>query len=252
LFLLGPPLITVSPSTPTLVDRQEAEAFPTSLPTAATRFSMPGVGKFAVFGVAAVLVSVPVFFQAPLVRLVPWLSLALTGVLLLMARSLTRQSDTWVLGDLAYGFTWTWLAGSIYWGWFRWEPLLHLPIEAIALPFALLGLRRIQTPVGHWFYLGSLLGTALTDLYFYLVQLIPHWRQLMQVSPEQAAPIFQAALGQMQTPWGMGSAVVVLTLLITAGLLPLRSPHLHHWAFSGAVLSTVMVDGLFLLVAMAA
>jgi len=211
-----------------------------------------GVGKWAVFGVSAFLVSVPVFFQAPLVRLLPWLSLVLTGVIVLMARSLTRRADTWVLGDLTYGFAWTWLAGTIYWGWFRWEPLLHLPIEAIALPFAIIGLRRTQLPVGHGFYLGSLVGTALTDLYFYLVNLIPHWRHLMQVSPDQMSTVFQSALTQMQTPWGVANAVLVLALLLIAGLLPLRSQHLHYWAFSGAVLSTVMVDGLFLWVALTA
>jgi hypothetical protein len=90
---------------------------------------------------AVVLVSVPVFVQAPLVRLVPWLSLVMTlGWLLLSLQLLKRPaSERW--GDLLIGFTWTWLAGSVYWGWFRWEPLLHLPIEAIGLPIAHLGRR---------------------------------------------------------------------------------------------------------------
>lgn len=205
-----------------------------------------GIGKWGIFGVSAFLVSVPVFFQAPLVRSLPWLSLVLTGVLMVMAYALRQQVDTRTLGDLTFGFAWTWLAGSIYWGWFRWEPLLHLPIEAIALPFALVGLRQMLHPIGHWFYLGSLVGTALTDLYFYLVHLIPYWRQLMRVPLAESAPTFQAALAQMQTPWGIASAVLVLGGLLTLGLVPLRSRQLHHWAFSGAILSTVMVDGLFL------
>lgn len=205
------------------------------------------------FLVAAFLVSVPVFFQAPLVRSLPWLSLLLTGVLALFMRSLWQQPDTRGLGDLMAGFTLTWLAGSIYWGWFRWQPLLHLPIEALALPLALWGIWRVKNPIAHWFYLGSLLGTALTDLYFYLVGLIPHWRQLMVAPPAQAPDILNAALQKMQTSWGIGCAIAVVSLLIVVGTVPLmRSPRLHHWAFSGAVLTTVLVDGLFLVAAIAA
>jgi len=143
------------------------------------------------------------------------------------------------------GFALTWLAGSIYWGWFRWQPLLHLPLEALALPLALWGISRVKNPIAHWFYLGSLLGTALTDIYFYLVRLIPYWRQLMFAQPEDAPAILSAALLKMQTPWGIGCAVAVVGLLILLGSLPMRSRQLHHWAFSGAVFSTVLVDGLF-------
>ncbi|MEO1208444.1 MAG: DUF3120 domain-containing protein [Cyanobacteria bacterium J06638_20] len=180
------------------------------------------------------------------------LSLLLTGVLFLFVRALYQQEDTRSLGDLMAGFAFTWLAGSIYWGWFRWQPFLHLPIEALALPLALWGISRVKTPIAHWFYLGSLLGTALTDLYFYLVHLIPHWRQLMFAHPEEAPAILDAALVQMQTPWGLGCAILVVGLLIALGSLPLRSGRLHHWAFSGAVLSTVLVDGLFFAAALLA
>ncbi|MBE9102914.1 DUF3120 domain-containing protein [filamentous cyanobacterium LEGE 07170] len=204
------------------------------------------------FLVSAFLVSVPVFFQAPLVRSLPMLSLLLTGVLFLFVQSLYRKEDSRCLGDLMAGFTLTWLAGSIYWGWFRWQPLLHLPIEALALPLALWGISRVKNPIAHWFYLGSLLGTALTDLYFYLVHLIPHWRQLMFTQPEDAPMILNAALLKMQTPWGIGCAITVVGLLIILGSLPLRSDKLHHWAFSGAVFSTVLVDGLFLAAAILA
>lgn len=152
-------------------------------------------------------------------------------------------SELW--GDLLFGFSWTWLTGSIYWGWLRWEPLLHLPIEALGLPVALFCLARSWGKVGNWFYLGSLFGTVLTDAYFYIVNLIPHWRQVMQVEPELARPILQAALSQMQTIWGVTWAIGLVAILLTVGLLPLRSRQLHWWAFGGAVLSTLLVDGLF-------
>ncbi len=201
------------------------------------------------FLAAAFLISVPVFIQAPLVRSFPWLSLLATVGLFGGSLRLRSHPTLGLWGDLLFGFAWTWLAGSIYWGWLRWEPTLHLPIEALGLPIALIGLSRGWGKVGHWFYLGSLFGTVITDLYFYLVELIPHWRQLMVVDVADAPPIFAAALGQMQTSWGTGCAAALVAILLVVGVAPLRSRQLQWWAFGGAVLSTLLVDGLFWLVA---
>lgn len=204
------------------------------------------------FAASVVLVSIPVFVQAPLVRLLPWVSLMLTVVWLLLGMRLLAHPTHQRWGDLLVGFTWTWLAGSVYWGWLRWEPLLHLPIEAIGLPFALWGLTRGSSKIGNFFYLGSLFGTVVTDIYFYLVDLIPHWRQLMRVEPDAVQPIFQSAIAQMQTPWGAAWAISLALLLLTVGVVPLFSRQLHWWALSGAVLSTILVDSLFWFAAIAA
>lgn len=201
------------------------------------------------FATSVFLVSVPVFIQAPLVRSLPWLSLALTPGLVGLSFALMSRTSTHLWGDLLLGFSWSWLAGSVYWGWLRWEPLLHLPVEAIALPFALVCLRRDWGKVGNFFYLGSLLGTVLTDVYFYLVNLIPYWRQLMQVEPALASPILQSALSQVYTPWGQSWAVILVLVLLSIGIFPLRYRQQHWWAFSGAVLSTILVDSLFWLAA---
>ncbi|WP_263971632.1 DUF3120 domain-containing protein [Leptolyngbya ohadii] len=204
------------------------------------------------FVASAFLVSIPVFLQAPLVRSAPWLSLVMTGGWLWLSIWLRSrpQSEAW--GDLLMGFTWTWLAGSIYWGWLRWEPFFHLPIEAVGLPFAIVGLMRGQDKIGNWFYLGSLFGTAMTDAYFYAVDLIPQWRQLVQVEPHLIQPIFQSAIAQMQTTWGISWAIGLAVVLLLVGGLPLRSKQLHWWAMGGAVLSTILVDGLFWLAAISA
>lgn len=162
------------------------------------------------------------------------------------------RTSTQLWGDLLLGFSLTWLTGALYWGWLRWEPLLHLPIEAIALPFALVCIKRDWGKVGNFFYLGSLLGTVLTDVYFYIVDLIPYWRQLMQMELELAPPILQSAVVQVQTPWGQGWALVLALTLLIVGIFPWRYQQLHWWAFSGAVLSTILVDGLFWLAAAAA
>ncbi|MDB9372567.1 DUF3120 domain-containing protein [Nodularia sphaerocarpa] len=214
--------------------------------------SSPAGQTWLVLVAAVFLVSVPVFIEAPLVRSLPVLSVALTGFWVWLSFTLMSRPTTYVWGDLLFGFSWSWLAGAIYWGWLRWEPAWHLPIEAIGLPFACWCLVRNWGKVGNWFYLGSLLGTVLTDVYFYLVDLMPYWRQIMLVEPDSVSPILQSALIQVQTPWGQGWAVVLATLLLTAGVLPLRTKSQHWYAFGGAVLSTILVDSLFLIAASAA
>jgi hypothetical protein len=201
---------------------------------------------------AVFLVSVPVFIEAPLVRSLPVVSVAITGFWVWLSVTLMSHQKTYVWGDLLFGFSWSWLAGAIYWGWLRWEPLWHLPVESIGLPFAVWCLMKNWGKVGNWFYLGSLLGTVLTDVYFYIVDLMPYWRQIMQVEPESVSPILQNALMQVQTPWGQTWAVTLAILLLTAGVLPLRTKTQHWYAFSGAVLSTILVDSLFLIAANAA
>jgi Protein of unknown function (DUF3120) len=205
------------------------------------------------FGFAAFLVSIPVFIQAPLVRQWPWISLALTLGWIVFGLVLYCKDKTAIYGDLVLGFTWSWFAGSIYWGWFRWEPFIHLPIEAIGVPFAIWALVCRRYVVGTLFYLGSLWGTAITDGYFYLLGLIPYWRQVMQVEVPDALPILQTALGQIQNYSGAFWAGVLVLVLLVTGLLPFawrevrhgKLQQLHWWAFMGAVLSTLIVDGLF-------
>jgi hypothetical protein len=225
--------------------------------SAFSRLTLGSKLSWGLFGVAAFLVSIPVFVQAPLVRQWPWTSLFLTLGWVAFGYALRRKATTALYGDLILGFSLSWLAGSIYWGWFRWEPLVHLPIEAIAVPIAIWAIIRQRYLVGALFYLGSLWGTAVTDLYFYVVHLIPYWRQVMQVEPEGAFPILREALQHMQTPWGILWVGLLVSVLCVSGLLPFsqlnvfKGDHtgLHWWVFSGAVMSTLLVDGLFWLAA---
>jgi hypothetical protein len=206
-------------------------------------------GTWSVFAAAAFLVSVPVFIEAPLVRHYPALSVVITILWVCLGGILLQRPQTQIWGDLILGFSWSWLAGAIYWGWFRWEPAIHLPIESIGVPFAVWALWKGFGKVGALFYLGSLLGTAVTDLYIYQVGLLDSWRQVMQVEPALAMPILQQAIAQVRTPWGTAWAVVLVNLLLGVGIIPLGTKQWHWYAFSGAVLTTIVVDGLFLLVA---
>ncbi len=206
-------------------------------------------GIWGVFAAAAFLVSVPVFIEAPLVRQYPVISVALSLFWVGWGLVLFQRPQGQIWGDLLFGFSWSWLAGAIYWGWFRWEPALHLPIESIGVPFALWGIWRGVGKIGNLFYLGSLLGTAITDLYFYEVGLIDYWRQLMQVDPALATSLLQQAIAQVRTPWGTAWAVVLVNFLLAVGIMSLGTKQLHWYAFSGAVLTTIVVDSLFLWVA---
>ena len=208
--------------------------------------------NWLVFAASVFLVSVPVFVEAPLVRSFPVLSVFLTGFLLWLSMRLMSSSRTYLWGDLLFGFSWTWLTGAIYWGWLRYEPIWHIPIESLGLPFALWCLRKNWGKIGNWFYLGSLLGTVLTDIYFYLVDLMPYWRQIMRIDPAGASQILQNALEQVETPWGEGWAVVLALILMTVGTVSLLNKQCHCYAFGGAILSTILVDSLFLIAAVLA
>lgn len=185
-------------------------------------------------------------------RQAPWLSLVLTLPWLGISCHLISEQPTRKWGHLLYGFALTWLAGSVYWGWLRAEPIWHLPIEAMGLPFAIWGLKQGFARIGQYFYLGSLLGTAVTDLYIHSVHLLPEWRQVMQSDYlEGAQAAFQSALLKMQTIEGILWAVELATLLLVVGLWSLRRAQtdpqsaLSWWAFGGAVISTLLVDSLF-------
>lgn len=185
------------------------------------------------------------FVEAPLVRHYPVVSVVSTIFWVSLGSILIQRPQSRIWGDLILGFSWSWLAGAIYWGWFRWDPAIHLPIEAIGVPVALWCLWRGIGKIGNLFYLGSLLGTAITDLYFYQVGLTDHWKQIMQVEPALAMPILQQAISQVRTPWGMAWAVVLVNLLLGVGIMSLGQKQLHWYAFGGAVLTTIFVDSLF-------
>ncbi|MGD1901136.1 MAG: DUF3120 domain-containing protein [Geitlerinemataceae cyanobacterium] len=220
---------------------------------------MSKYAHWQVFFASVFLVSVPVFIEAPLVRALPMLSVVLTLGWVGLSYVLLQRHRTWLWGDLLLGFAGSWLAGSLYWGWMRWEPLLHLPIECIALPLPLWLIARRRLLVGSWFAIGSLFGTAVTDIYFFSTDLMSHWRQLMYAEPNLVMPIFHSALERVNSPLGVVLGVFLATLLVVVGVVPLRlrshlssRPSLPAWAFSGAVLSTILVDALFWVAAVSA
>jgi hypothetical protein len=208
-----------------------------------------GEHRWQLFAAAAGLVSLPVFVEAPLVRNWPEMTLALTMLWVIGGYTLYLQPHLQSWGELLLGFSLSWAAGAIYWGWWRWDPILHLPIESLGLPIVLWLLWKRVGLVGSFFYLGSLAGTAATDFYIYAVGLVEYWKQLMAIKPELSIPLLHEAISKVQTPQGTVWAVLLVSLLLTAGILCLGCKKNYWYAFSGAVLTTILVDSLFLVVA---
>jgi hypothetical protein len=142
------------------------------------------------------------------------------------------------------GFAGSWLGGTLFWGWGRDHPVLHLPIEAFALPLAIGGLRT-RWRIGAAFYLASLLGTALTDGMIALTGLMPLWPPIVQAAPETAVTLLQQAARSLLHPLSL------LALALTAAWIGQLAWRLKGGDEAGQVaaatlVSTVLVDGVFL------
>lgn len=201
---------------------------------------------------AALLVTLPVFAQAPWVRHAPlaaslFTAPMLAGAILLALHGRGGWRD---LGVLLVGFSGSWLAGSVFWGWFRLHPLWHLPIEAFALPLAVAGLR------GRWqlagaFYLASLVGTAATDGVMAISGIMPLWPLVVTAPPEQAGALLQQAALLVLQPLPLAMVLGGAALLLWLAQLLWRRGGI--WRVSAAALATtVSVDGLFVAAALLA
>lgn len=192
------------------------------------------------------LVALPVFLQAPWVRLHPTSATAFTTVLLSAGLLLGwRGQGQWrELGGVLVGFSGSWLAGCLFWGWFRLHPAWHLPVEAFAVPIAWAGLSTRWRSAGA-FYLASLLGTACTDGAMLLTGVMPLWPQVLQAPAEQAPELLRKAAELVLQPLAL---IEIAT--IAAGLILLG----RRWWPQGAsgrvaaaaLITTLAVDGIFL------
>ena len=196
------------------------------------------------------MVVLPVFLQAPWVRLHPFSAVLFTGLLLAIGIVLnqTGSPNRAEIGQLLVGFSGSWLAGCLFWGWLRAHPILHLPVEAFALPLALGGLN------GRWrlasaFYLSSLIGTACTDLMMALTGVMKDWPAVVSAPFDQAPGLLHAAGLQLLNPAPLLAVGLAAALILMLGRRLSQAG--ETWCMAGAVLvTTVWVDGLFLLTAL--
>ena len=201
------------------------------------------------------MVVLPVFLQAPWVRLDPFSATLFTAVLVAagLVMHQNRSQTTSDLGSLLVGFSGSWLAGCIFWGWLRAHPVLHLPVEAFAVPVALGGLQ------GRWrlaatFYLSSLVGTACTDLAMAATGVMQFWPAVVTASLDQAPLLLHQAGIHLLQPLPLVTLVISAVLVLLAG----RRLSRNSGGFTGDVgsmaaavlITTLWVDGLFLLSAL--
>ncbi len=206
---------------------------------------------------ASALVVLPVFLQAPWVRFHPISSCVFTAVLLttgIVAVQVGTRS--WKeFGPLLVGFSGSWLAGTLFWGWLRTHPVLHLPVEAIALPLAVGGLNS-RWKLSCSFYLASLLGTAITDITMALTGVMSFWPEVVKATSNEAPHLLNEAAKQVLQPTSflilVSAAGLVLWLAKQFWTQAARSSkHQEAWRIAAAVLSTtLLIDALFLVLSL--
>ena len=137
-------------------------------------------------------VILPIFIQAPWVRSEPISALCFTFVILLGAFVLNQKgSNKWfIVSSLLIGVSGSWLGGCLFWGWLSPFPILHIPVEAVVLPLAFIGLGT-KWKIGSSFYISSLFGTAITDITIFLIGIMDQWRQVIAADSETAPLILQ-------------------------------------------------------------
>ena len=137
-------------------------------------------------------VILPIFVQAPWVRLEPISALCFTFVIALVAIVLNQKgSNKWfIVSSLLLGISGSWLGGCLFWGWLSPFPILHIPVEAVVLPLALIGFGT-NWKIGSSFYISSLFGTAVTDITIFLIGIMDQWKQVITADSENAPMILQ-------------------------------------------------------------
>ena len=201
-------------------------------------------------------VILPIFVQAPWVRLEPISALCFTFVILLGAFILNKKgSNKWfIVTSLLLGISGSWLGGCLFWGWLSPFPILHIPVEAVVLPFALIGLGT-NWKIGSSFYISSLFGTAVTDITIFLTGIMDQWREVLTADSENAPLILQ------KTSENLIQIKSLFIIIVVAFILWLISKEIFDSAtinttngkallVSGYVIqTTLIVDGIFIFLA---
>jgi hypothetical protein len=202
------------------------------------------------------MVVLPVFLQAPWVRIHPFSATLFTALLVAIGVVLNRSDNQQKadFGALIVGFSGSWLAGCVFWGWLRAHPVLHLPVEAFALPLALAGFGT-RWRLASAFYVSSLVGTAFTDLMMAMTGVMRFWPGVVTASLDSAPQLLHEAGLQLLHPLPLTALALAASIIIwLAGALSRRESAVlksnETLSMSAAVLMTTLwVDGLFLLAA---
>jgi len=201
-------------------------------------------------------VILPIFIQAPWVRLEPISALCFTFVILLGSFILNQKgTNKWfILSSLLLGVSGSWLGGCLFWGWLSPFPILHIPVEAVALPLALIGLGT-KLKIGSSFYISSLFGTAVTDITIFLIGIMDQWRQVITADSENAPMILQKTSESLIQIKSLSIIIFVALILwfISKEILDSATINTNSGKallVSGYVIqTTLIVDGIFIVLA---
>ncbi len=201
-------------------------------------------------------VILPIFVQAPWVRLQPVSALCFTFVILLAAFILSRkQSNQWfIVGSLLLGVTGSWLGGCLFWGWLSPYPILHIPVEAVVLPLALIGLGT-KWKIGSSFYIASLFGTAVTDITIFFIGIMDQWKEVITADSETAPLILQKTSENLIQIKSLSIIIFVAVILWFISKEILNSAIINSTngkallVSSYVIQTTLIVDGIFVFLA---
>tara|TARA_B100000131_G_C18089811_1_gene601706 strand:+ start:687 stop:1454 length:768 start_codon:yes stop_codon:yes gene_type:complete len=202
-------------------------------------------------------VILPIFFQAPWVRFYPTSALLFTFFILIVAFALSKKlwNKWFIVGSLLFGVGGSWLGGCLFWGWLSSHPVLHIPVEAVALPLALVGLGS-QFKIGSSFYISSLFGTAITDLTILCTGIMDQWMEVINADSEQAPQILQRTsenLIHIKPLIIILSAAIILWIIskIISNFASFNSHNGMALMVAKYVLqTTLIVDGIFIFLAL--
>ena len=201
-------------------------------------------------------VILPIFVQAPWVRFQPISALCATFIILFVAFVMSRKEmDKWfIVGSLLLGVSGSWLGGCLFWGWLSAYPILHIPVEAVALPLAMVGLGT-KWKIGSSFYLSSLFGTAITDITIFLTGIMDQWKEVITADSDNAPLILQ------KTSENLIQLKSLSIIIIAALLLWFISREIFNIAITNTtngkallvssyvIQTTLVVDGIFIFLA---
>ncbi len=201
-------------------------------------------------------VILPIFVQAPWVRFGPSSALCATFFILAAAFLLSRkEGDKWfIVGSLLLGVSGSWLGGCLFWGWLSAYPVLHIPVEAVALPLAIVGLGT-KWKIGSSFYISSLFGTAITDLTIFLTGIMDQWKEVIIADSDNAPLILQ------KTSENLIQLKSLSIIILVALIIWLISKEIFNYAIpnsingksllvsSYVIQTTLIVDGIFIVLA---
>ncbi len=201
-------------------------------------------------------VIIPIFIQAPWVRVEPISALCFTFVILIVAFVLNQKgSNKWlIVSSLLLGVSGSWLGGCLFWGWLSPFPILHIPVEAVVLPLALIGLNT-NWKIGSSFYISSLFGTAVTDITIFLIGIMDKWKQVITADSETAPQILQEASENLIQIKSLSIIVFIALILWFISKEIFDSATINTTSGKAFLVSsyviqtTLIVDGIFIVLA---